>query len=236
MFSPVDFQTFQLFSPSHIAVIVLFLIICIFFLLYLKKAKLTNNKRLSSILVTIFIVSELSYQIWALSVRIWESKYFLPLQLCSFSTFFGLYLHFKRSTVIFYFFFYIGFLPPILAILTPDLLYDFPHYFFGKFFIQHMAIPISAVYLLVAKDYNLPFKSVWISFLCLNLVAIPIGGVNYLLGSNYFFLSGPPVSDTALSLFGNGWFYILQLEILALFFFHLTFVFGKGILLFTKKN
>ncbi|KIL47937.1 YwaF family protein [Jeotgalibacillus campisalis] len=231
MFSPTDFNSFTLFSFSHLAMLLLFgLVFFVSVWLFSKNLSQKNHRMIVLSLTAILLLSELTYQVWSLSVGIWDARYFIPIQLCSFSTFFGMYLLYRRSTYIFYFFFYVAFFPPVFALLTPDLTYGFPHYFYWKFFLQHIAIPITAVYLLYRDHTVLPIRSIFIAFAALNAVAIPIGIVNSVLGANYFFLAGPPVSDTALSMFGEGWLYILQLEVVALVFFFLTYLIGKALL------
>ncbi|MGD7043898.1 TIGR02206 family membrane protein [Jeotgalibacillus proteolyticus] len=231
VFSPTDYNPFTLFSFSHVAMILFFGLVFIASVqLFSKSLTQKNHKVIVWTLTAILLFSELTYQIWSLSVGIWDARYFIPIQLCSFSTFFGMYLLFRKSTSIFYFFFYVAFFPPVFALLTPDLVYGFPHYFYWKFFFQHIAIPITAIYLLYRDHTKLPVRSMFIAFAALNAAAIPIGFVNSLLDANYFFLAGPPVSDTALSLFGEGWVYILQLEAVAIVFFFLTFLIGKGLL------
>ncbi|PPA71817.1 TIGR02206 family membrane protein [Jeotgalibacillus proteolyticus] len=231
MFSPTEFVSFELFSISHIVMIGVFFISFFASILnFRQRLSKRIHKLIIWILASILILSELSYQIWAASVGIWDAKYFIPIQLCSFSTFFGLYLLFKRNKFIFYFFFYVAFFPPVLALMTPDLAYGFPHYFYWKFFLQHIAIPITAVYILYRDKWELKLRSILWAFLILNAFAVPVAIINKKLGSNYFFLSGPPASDTALSFFGEGWVYIIQLEVCALIFFFLTYLIGRGLL------
>lgn len=228
MFSGEVQERFILFSTEHIIMLALFILITIAGLrLFLRQDFIKHTSRWTLLFAGIFVISELSYQIWALSVGIWKSANYLPLQLCSFSTFFGLFLLFKPNKPIFYFYFYIAIFPPIFALLTPDLAYAFPHYFYWKFFIQHMAIPLSAIFLLRRDHYTLPKISILYALALLNICALGIWGANTMTGGNYFFLNGPPASDTALSIFGDGVLYIVGLEITALIVFIITWWLGN---------
>ncbi|MBM7578779.1 YwaF family protein [Jeotgalibacillus terrae] len=228
MFSGEVQQRFILFSTEHIVMLILFTILTIAGLkLFIREDFVKNTPFWTLLFAGVFIISELSYQIWAHSVGVWRASNFLPLQLCSFSTFFGLFLLFKPNRPIFYFYFYIAIFPPIFALLTPDLAYAFPHYFYWKFFIQHMAIPLSAIFLLRRDGYTLPKSSIIYALALLNLCTLGIWGANTLTGGNYFFLNGPPASDTALSIFGEGVFYILGLELAALVVFIITWWLGN---------
>ncbi|MGD6802957.1 TIGR02206 family membrane protein [Rossellomorea aquimaris] len=233
MLIPGEMTDFQMFSVTHIVVLSLFFGLMLTFVL-LKKDKLP--KGIGICLLTILIGSEISYQIWAVTYEVWDARFFLPLQLCSFSTFFGIYLFWKRNKTVFYFYYYIGLFPPILALITPDLIYDFPHYRFFKFFLHHMAIPLMTVYLYKTKEYTLPLNSIWQGMLMLNIMILPIYILNVFLGSNYFFLNGPPEGNTALSLFGSGIQYYVNLEIAALIIFFVSFLICRGAVFISKSR
>ncbi|TFE02322.1 TIGR02206 family membrane protein [Jeotgalibacillus salarius] len=228
MFSGEVQERFILFSTEHIVMLALFVLLTIAGLwLFLRTGFVKNATFWTWLFAGIFIISELSYQIWAISVGIWQAANYLPLQLCSFSTFFGLFLLFKPNRPIFYFYFYIAIFPPVFALLTPDLAFAFPHYFYWKFFIQHMAIPLSAVFLLRRDGYTLPKSSIVYALMLLNFCALGIWAANTATGGNYFFLNGPPASDTVLSIFGDGVLYIIGLELTALVVFIVTWWLGK---------
>ncbi len=229
MFSPDTMQTFELFSLSHISVLIVFFILLLLMLVFRQQIKdEKTGKVVGYLLLTTLIASEISYQVWSISAGVWNVQNYLPLQLCSFSTFFGIYLYWKRNNWIFYFYFYIGLIPPILALLTPDLLFEFPHYRYFKFFIHHMAIPLMAVYLLINRGYQLKVQSILYGLLLLNIMIVPIFLINKWTGANYFFLMGAPKGDTALSWFGTGIQYYVGLEIAAVLIFLISYVLSKG--------
>ncbi|WP_237705235.1 TIGR02206 family membrane protein [Bacillus coahuilensis] len=221
-------KTFQLFSTSHLAVIGIFTLIFILFLL--SKNFFAHSKKHSSvgyILLMILIFSEVSYQIWALSVGAWTMEKFIPIHLCSFATFLGIFLFFKKNEKLFSFYFYLGIIPPMLAIITPDLVYEFPHYRFIKFFIHHATIPLMVIYIKYTKQYTIHFPSVFYGFLWLNILAVPIFLFNRVFSTNYFFLGEAPEEKTALSFFGEGYAYYLNLEIAAFGVFLLTYLLSR---------
>jgi len=85
-----------------IAIFILTFTVTVF--MFRKKLSRQTHRIIKTILAIILIFSELTYQIWSLNVGIWDAKYFLPIQLCSFSTFFGLFLLFRKQKQVFYFF------------------------------------------------------------------------------------------------------------------------------------
>jgi hypothetical integral membrane protein (TIGR02206 family) len=225
MFSPDRMLDFQLFSLAHLLTLFVFVLL-IAGLIYCF-VKRTHIKWIGTILVCTLSISEISYQIWSVTNGIWSFQSTLPLHLCSISTFIGIYLYFKRNSRLFYLFLYIGFIPPILAIITPDNPYAFPHYRYIKYFLHHMAIPLMVLYLFFYDQYPLRKRSILYGLGLVNCLALPIFILNKLSGSNYFFLAGPPEGNTPLSWFGEGIIYIVSLEFAAIIVFSINYLLFK---------
>ncbi|WP_064091282.1 YwaF family protein [Rossellomorea aquimaris] len=223
MFSPDDMMDFQLFSMEHIMTLLLFTIMIVLFITTFSTS--IYIKKIGIILVWTLLISELTFQTWSIMNGLWTVQSTLPLQLCSISTFLGIYLFYKRSEKIFFLFLYIGFIPPILALITPDIPYSFPHFRYIKYFIHHTAIPFMVLYLFFSDNYKIPKKSIVYGMVLLNILAIPIYLLNWWIGSNYFFLGGPPEGNTPLLWFGEGIYYIVNLELAGMLVFFITFLF-----------
>ncbi|WP_449538171.1 YwaF family protein [Ferdinandcohnia sp. Marseille-Q9671] len=222
MFSVSEMQTFGLFSVPHLTVLLLFLGIS-FFLISLRDYLTPYQSVIKWTFVSILVLSEVSHQIWVVATDQWEIGD-LPLHLCSISTFICLYLFLKPSKKAFYLVFFTGLLPPILSMVTPELVYQFPHYRFLKYFLHHATISWSVIYFVFYVGYRVPKKAVWTAFLLLNLIAVPIFIVNLLLDTNFFYLANPTESKTILSFFGSGIMYYITLEIAALVVFFITYI------------
>jgi hypothetical integral membrane protein (TIGR02206 family) len=233
MFSPDRMLDFQLFSLAHLLTLFVFVLL-VAGLIYCF-VKCTKIKWIGTILVCTLSISEISYQIWSVTNGIWSFQSTLPLHLCSISTFIGIYLYFKRNSRLFYLFLYIGFIPPILAIITPDNPYAFPHYRYIKYFLHHMAIPLMVLYLFFYDHYPLRKRSILNGLGLVNCLAVPIFILNKLSGSNYFFLAGPPEGNTPLSWFGEGIIYIVSLEFAAIIVFSINYLLFK-LLAATRKE
>ncbi|RBP06191.1 putative integral membrane protein (TIGR02206 family) [Rossellomorea aquimaris] len=222
MFSVTEMRTFELFSVPHIAVLLMFVAIS-FFLIYGKRLLEPYQPIIKWTLLGILVLSELSWHIWLVATGQWEVGD-LPLQLCSISTFVSIYLFLKPNKKAFYLLFFIGLLPPILSMVTPEMFYQFPHYRFLKYFLHHAAIAWSVLYFIVYEGYRVPRKAVWTGFLMVNLLALPIFFLNLLLDTNFFYLANPTESKTILSFFGSGVMYYINLEIAALVVFFVTYL------------
>ncbi|MCA1054476.1 TIGR02206 family membrane protein [Rossellomorea aquimaris] len=234
MFSPDNMMNFHLFSVSHLLTILLFFLLAGVMVMVMMKGR--DNKGIGTLLVGILAVSEISYQVWSVLYGNWSFQTTMPLHLCSISTFIGIYLYFKKNVKWFYLFLYIGFIPPILAIITPDNPYAFPHYRYLKYFLHHMGIPLMVLYLFFHDRYQVPKRSIFYGLFLVNCLAVPILIINKLSGSNYFFLSGPPEGNTPLLWFGDGFVYFLNLELAAVVVFTLNYFLFRWLEKYRKQE
>ncbi|WP_163100104.1 TIGR02206 family membrane protein [Peribacillus alkalitolerans] len=222
MFSVTEMRDFEMFSMTHILTFIIFLTACFFFVYYRKKLK-PYQSIIKWTLFSILLACEITHQIWVILNGVWEVND-LPLQLCSLSTFLALFLFLKNSNKVFNLLFFIGLIPAILSMVTPEIAYQFPHYRFIKYFLHHSAIPLSVLYFIIFEGYRVPRKAVLTSYLTLNIIAVPIFILNKLLGTNFFYLASPTEAKTILSFFGNGIMYYINLEIVAIIVFIITYI------------
>lgn len=222
MFSVTGMQGFELFSTEHLITLVLFFGLCLFLIFFRKKLKPHQNV----IKWTIFWIlpaCEISSHVWRILTDQWDVGD-LPLHMCSMSSFLAMYLFLKKNVKGFYVLYFIGSLPAILAMVTPEMTYVFPHFHFIEYFLHHSAIPIAVLYFILFEGYRVPFKSIPFTYLFVNIVAVPIFLLNILLDTNFFYLAAPTDSKTILSFFGSGIWYYINLEIAALFVFFITYI------------
>src|SRR5690606_22854265 len=174
---------------------------------------------------------------WALSNDIWYMGGYLPLHLCgiaSIITMIGLVTLHKTLIQISFF---IGIVPSFLALITPDMPYDYQHFRFWVFFILHMAIPWGSLFLALSKPDAISLRSVFKVFGLLVAYALVIGFlVNPMTGANYLYLTQMPTADTLLSIFGEGTWYYLNLGITALVLFLLQYFLWRQFMLKKPKR
>lgn len=116
------------------------------------------------------------------------------------------------------------------AVLTPDLAYGFPDYWWIKFFISHVAVMLSAVYLAVSGRVVLTLRSIWRVWVLTNGYAAAAGAVNWAFGTNYGYLAHKPARPSLLDYAGPWPFYLAAMDAIALVSFalsYLPFVFGR---------
>ncbi|WP_442598577.1 YwaF family protein [Neobacillus sp. D3-1R] len=222
MFSVTEMRDFTIFSMTHLVTLLLFFIAYFLFIYYRKRLK-PYQRQVKWTLFSILVVCEISHHLWLILINDWEVAD-LPIQLCSLSTFLAIFLFLKPNKKVFHLLFFIGTIPPILAMVTPDMVYQFPHFRFLKYFIHHSAIPIAVLYFILFEGYRVPRKAIFTSFLTLNMIAVPVFILNIFLDTNFFFLANPAETKTLLNFFGTGIMYYISLESAALVTFILTYL------------
>ncbi|PLS09598.1 YwaF family protein [Neobacillus cucumis] len=222
MFSVTGMHGFQLFSVTHLATLVVFFMAC-GVLVYLRNKPKRYPQMIKWTLLILLPACEISQQLWLILTHQWVVSD-LPLQLCSLSTFLAIYLFLKRNEKVFYLFYFIGTLPPFLAMVTPEMVYTFPHFRFIEYFLHHSLLPLAALYFILYEGYRVPRKAILSSYVIANIIAVPIFILNQLLGTNFFYLASPTEAKTILTFFGTGIMYYINLEIAALIVFCITYI------------
>ena len=103
------------------------------------------------------------------------------------------------------------------AVITPgDLEAGFPDYRFFQYFIAHSGIVAGVLYATLGLKMRPTLRGLFRAFVALNVLAVVLGVLNFLLGSNYMFLCRPPVG-TESPFFFAGWpWYIPIIDLIAL--------------------
>ncbi|MFD1032719.1 YwaF family protein [Metaplanococcus flavidus] len=230
---------FTPFGISHLIVLTVALLGLL--LLFLFRHQLVKESGPFQILrwglFSLLILCEISYQYWAISNGIWYSAGHLPLHLCGAASIIAIIglATLKKSWIQISFF--TGIIPSFLALVTPDMPYDYHHFRFWVFFILHMAIPWASLFLALATPDIINLRSVFKVFGLLVAYALVIGFiVNPLIGANYLYLAQLPTAETILRFFGDGIWYYLNLGITALLLFLLQFFLWKQFIIKRQKR
>jgi hypothetical integral membrane protein (TIGR02206 family) len=211
---------FVMFGWEHL------LSLCVIFLvvvtMYLLKSRLKKSPAIKFVLVVGLILSEVTYQFWAVYNELWTMKLYLPLQLCSLNILLCIVLLLTENKKLFAFVYLFGFTGAIQGLLTPELYQEPWHFRFVQYFIAHGLIVWTALYFAVIKSYRISLNNFVRSFVWLNVYAAAVYFVNLVIGANYMFLMRKPGSASLLDYLGPHPWYILALEGVA---FVLCFVF-----------
>lgn len=211
---------FTPFSLTHL--VTLGLIAFISFLIFQFRNQLHESFRY--FLGFPMISLELGYHAWAAYTGQWSLSYSLPFQLCSISIILCLILIFTEARWAYEIVYFTGLGGASMALVTPDLFYDFPHFRFFHFFFNHAAILWTIFYFTWAKGYRPTYRALWRTIGYLNIYMILIYGINILVGGNYLFLIEKPAAGSLLDVLGPHPWYILSLEGVTIVLFHLLYL------------
>lgn len=185
-------------------IIPLFLIVVGVLIIYLLKDKIKasgHDKTIRYTLGTLGILSEVALQIWIIANGNWTVKANLPIGVCSFSLYMGIYVIFTKNWKVFEigYFWAIG---GVLSVVFPDILYGPDRFRYYVYLFLHMIFFFMYMYMMFVHNFVPKFKSFRKSFVALLLVVlIFIIPVNLIFGTNFMYLLDP--GDTPFALFEN---------------------------------
>lgn len=182
---------------------------------YFTWARTRNYPIMIAFIMLTNLVIENGY---AISLGLWNYKQNLPLHLCGLSGIMGIILMFRFNEAIAQVFYYFGMTGSVHSLLTPEFDLGMQGYFYYGYFISHGGLLMICLYMIFHKGFE-PAKGSWLkTFAIIQLFVLIIGAFNFLSGSNYMYLSAPPVVDNPLIVGPWPW-YILVFEALALIHF-----------------
>ena len=199
----------------------------LFIVVFLILGRFINNNQKYLLVKTISLVTiffTITNHVIDLNNGNWEIQEDLPLHLCSVSNLIVCFIFFiPRNQKLFEFLFYCGFWGGLMAILTAQINdYDGSYFKYIQYYQSHGTIIMIPLFMLLHLDYKLS-KFSWLKVLItLNIIMLIIMPLNFLIGSNYMYLSEAPNIKNPL-VFGEWPFYILNWEFFILILFFLTF-------------
>ncbi|MBN1121188.1 MAG: TIGR02206 family membrane protein [Anaerolineae bacterium] len=171
------------------------------------------------------IVNELIWHIWNIAVGTWSPQTMLPLHLCAVLVWMMPIMLFTRSYKLYEFAYFLALGAATQALLTPDIgLYGFPHM---RFFVNngsHALMVISACFMTGVEGFRPTWKSLRKTLIGLFLYAIPVFGINMLLGSNYLFINHKPETASLIDVLPEWPWYLIHLMVIAVVLFTLLYL------------
>lgn len=225
-FDPWDPEDFTAFSGEHWAAIIV--LISLGLLMYLFRSVIASKPKLQKTvkwgLLTALILPEVSLNIWYVTMGIWDPATSLPLELCSLTLFLSIAILLTDERRLYPVVYFAGIGGALQAVITPDLGYAFPHFRYDHFFIVHIAIILTALYMTWVRGYRPRWSSIAWTMVFLNVAALIVGLINLAIGSNYMFLMRKPENASLLDLLGPHPVYIVMEELIALTLFTLMYL------------
>ena len=111
-----------------------------------------------------------------------------------------------------------------MAMITPDLLYDFPHPVYIIFYLGHSLTVLSVLFAMFVFGFQPQLRSVGIAIVATIIYGLIILAVNLLLGTNYLFLMAKPSAASLFDYLGPWPWYLVGLTVLCVIVFVLCYL------------
>ena len=218
-----DNNQFIPFSAQHFGV-VLFLIFCgVALILWAKK----QNKKTQTRTGNLFAFSIAFTIIFGTFLKMYKGDFNyqedLPLHLCSFLGLTAPLLSLTKKFVYYEVFFFLVMAGTLQSVITPDE-YNYLNFPFFRYWFVHAGLVIFMMYATFVYKMRPTLKSVWKSFLGMQVYMLLMFVLNYFLGSNYFYTNRKPDAATLLDLFGDWPQYVFVVELIVIPYFLLIYL------------
>lgn len=168
----------------------------------------------------VVFVNEASWWVWlALTHNAMSLAYTLPLQLCDVAAVITIVALWWRRPALVELAYFWGVAGTLNGLITPDIPEHFPAFPYVQYFVQHAALPGSALFL-VAGLRIAPRPWAFLKVYGWTVVLLVVDSMaNLLTGGNYLFLRQAPGVGSLLDLMGPWPRYIFGAALLAMIFF-----------------
>ena len=189
------------------------------FITFYFSYKTSDQKKntIAYVLAALIGLNFIGEQVEAVYNNIWDVKTYLPLHLCSLSTFLAIIFLIYRNQWVYEFLIFWS-AGAIHAFITPELTNGESLYHIVEFSISHGGIIIAALYGSLRLGFK-PRPMSWLKVFGYTQLVLPvIGLINYLLNSNYMYIAQKPNANNPM-IIGEWPWYIIGLEFIVLLHF-----------------
>jgi hypothetical integral membrane protein (TIGR02206 family) len=210
----------QLFGPAHLWALALIPIVSLILVLTVRAVGIPAVARVVafSLAALLILNTAVTYGARFASGR-FDVGTWLPMHLCDWATIaaiLALLFRWQLSYELAYFWSLGG---TLQALLTPDIVNDFPTIWFLVFFFGHGTVIVSVIFLTLALGMRPWPQSLLRAFLWSNVYLLCAALVNYMFDANYGYLCEKPQRASLLDYLGPWPIYIAGLEIVAALMF-----------------
>ena len=216
-------ETFSSTWWTCIVLVVLVIALLISLPKYFTWARSNNYPKIIAAVLLSNLIVENAY---AYYIGVWNIKDNLPLHICGLSGIMSIIVLYRFNTLLAHVVYYWGLTGGIHSLLTPEFDQGTQGLFFYSYFIGHGGLILTCIYLIVHCKFK-PENNSWSNiFLLTQIAALSVGFFNWLSGSNYMYLTSPPIVDNPL-IIGDWPWYILIFELLAFIHFFFFYKLSK---------
>lgn len=216
-------SNFTPFTLQHVLVVMFFIGFGFLLIYYTKKQKeklqyLIGNIFAFSISITVIFGAFLNYYRGNFNY-----KEDLPLHLCSFLAIIIPVLSVTRKFLFYEVILFLILGGTLQSLITPEEL-NFLNFKFFRYWFVHAGLVIFMLFATFIYKMRPTIKTVFKSFLAMQVYMILMFVLNYFLGSNYFYTNRKPDAATLLDVFGDWPQYIFVVELFVIPYFLLLYL------------
>lgn len=206
-------QEFVIGSLPHIVPIVLGVIFGSTVIYFAKNnCDVAQQRQIFNGLGVLVSLTIFAYHLFLISKGNYNIKTDLPLFLCSWMALFIFVFTYSRKYWMYEILLFWIIAGTTHGVITPDIANNFPDLDFFRYWIAHIGLIIIILYATFVFKMKPTLKSVFKSFLSLQVYMVLLFLVNHFLGSNYSYLNKKPTSSSVLDYFGDWPSYIFVVE------------------------
>ena len=206
------------FSNEWVVFNVLTIITMILVILIARKSNKSWKNKITLGLSILFIIEFVGMEVFHLSKDLWFVEDSLPLHMCAIMWFVTIYLFLTKSQWAFELMLFIGMPAGIHSLLTPELTHGVTLLDKIDYFLAHGGLVLAPFYAIFVMDMWPRKNGIWRAFFIVHVIALFVGLINWLVGSNYMYLAKRPIVDNPLippeSIFWGRWpYYIIIFQV-----------------------
>jgi hypothetical integral membrane protein (TIGR02206 family) len=209
----------QILSLEHLIPIGLAIIVAVTLIRFARTISSETQQRVIHYVAIFISLVVIAFHLYYIFTTDYNIRTDLPLYLCSFLAIiipiFTYYRHYWMFEIL-VFWVIAG---TLQGVITPDIADGFPSLDYMRYWIVHLGLLTVIFYTIFVFKMRPKFKSIFKSFLALQVYVVLMIVINYFLDANYFYLNRKPESASVLDYFGEWPYYIIvaQLVIIPLF-------------------
>tara|TARA_B100000787_G_scaffold170262_1_gene165394 strand:- start:19883 stop:20587 length:705 start_codon:yes stop_codon:yes gene_type:complete len=214
---------FTAFSMQHLSVVLIATILGTLLIFWAKK----QTERIQIITGNILAFSICFIVVFGSILNAYKPEFNyqedLPLHLCSFLALTLPALSFTRKYLFYEVFLFLILAGTLQSLITPTE-YNYLNFIYFRYWYVHSGLVVFMLYATIVYKMRPTLKSVFKSFLGMQIYMVLMFLLNYFLGSNYFYTNRKPDTTTLLDVFGDWPQYVFVVEIIVIPFFLLIYL------------
>ena len=201
-------------SLEHILPIVIAVIVTIVLIRFALNQNTINQNKIFKYL-GVFVSGFIAvFHLYQICFGYYDVTSDLPLFLCSFMALFIFIFTTSRRFWLFEILLFWIILGTSQGVITPDIEVGFPSFDYFRYWIVHLGLLTIICYAIVVLKMKPKLKSVFKSFLVLQLYMVVLMVINYFLEANYSYLNKKPISGSVLDYLGDWPYYIIKVQLI----------------------